>query len=46
MRCLLGRKHMAVWAGTPLRMERPLQVLIAFLLAEKLVNGKSDRGNT
>jgi hypothetical protein len=27
-------------------MERPLQILIAFLLAEKLVDGKSDHGNT
>ena len=37
---------MAVWTGKALRMERPLQVLIAFLLTEKLVDGKSDHRNT
>ena len=37
---------MAVWTGKSLRMERPLQVLIAFLLTEKLVDGKSDHPNT
>ena len=46
MRCLIGRKLMAVWAGKPLRMKRPLQVLIAFLLTEKLIDGKPDHGNT
>ena len=46
MRCLIGKRLMAVWAGKPLRMKRPLQVLIAFLLTEKLIDGKPDHGNT
>ena len=37
---------MAVRAREPLRMERPLQVLVAFLLTEKLVDGEPDHDNT
>ena len=37
---------MAVWAEKTFRMERPFQVLIAFLLTEKLVDEKPDHGNT
>jgi hypothetical protein len=42
MRGLIIRQFMSVQTRKSLRMERPLQVLVAFLLAEQLVNRKSN----
>jgi len=46
MRSLIRRKFMPVRAGKPLWMKRPFQVLVAFLLTEKLVDGKTNHRNT
>jgi hypothetical protein len=42
VRGLLVGQLVSVWTGKALRMERPLQVLVALLLAEQLVNWKAD----
>ena len=42
MRSLVTREFVTVRAGKPLWMKRPFQILVAFLLTKKLVDGKPD----